>query len=235
MSRTTRALLTAALFAFALAARADALRLIAPAEGTTLRGGSFAELQWSAEDLPPSAEEWEAFLSLDGGKYYAFRLTPHLELDLQRFTFIVPNVDTCNARILIRVGDEVRETHFEARGTFSIKHDPRADVNVSRLVHFERGEAARDGDPGVVGWSDGARNGSAITWHSATPGSAPTIYGRTTVPETQPAEREAPGSRAVDRPSTARAQKAARNRHARRPDPLPIADDLLLVCRRRNI
>src|SRR6187549_1402423 len=120
MSRLGRYWAAVALFALASFARADSLHLLAPEAGTTLRGGSFAELRWSAPQLPAAAEEWEAFLSIDGGTYYAFRVTPHLEIDLRHFTFIVPNVDTRDARILIRVGDEKRETHFELPGSFSI-------------------------------------------------------------------------------------------------------------------
>ncbi len=74
-----------------------------------LRGGTRATVWWSAESLPPFVEEWEAFLSVDGGKFYAYRITPHLEADLRQFTFEVPNVETDQARILIRAGDERRE------------------------------------------------------------------------------------------------------------------------------
>ena len=70
---------------------AEPLRLTAPRAGEVLHGGGFATLQWSADALPPHAEEWEAFLSIDGGKYYAFRVTPHLDLGIQRFDFVVPS------------------------------------------------------------------------------------------------------------------------------------------------
>src|SRR5437763_15141390 len=84
--------LAVALLAFASFARAESLRVVAPANGATLRGGSFAELRWTAANVPAAAEEWEAFLSIDGGRYYAFRVTPHLDIQLRSFTFIVPNV-----------------------------------------------------------------------------------------------------------------------------------------------
>ena len=121
-------LMASAFLLSAAIAHADALRVVAPANGATLRGGSFAELRWSAAKLPAPAEEWEAFLSIDGGTYYAFRVTPHLDIDLHRFTFIVPNVDTRDARILIRTGNEVHETRFESRGSFTIVRDAKAAV-----------------------------------------------------------------------------------------------------------
>src|SRR6476661_1831838 len=77
--------LAVALLAFASFARAESLRVVAPANGATLRGGSFAELRWTSARLPSDAEEWEAFLSVDGGKYYAFRVTPHLDIKLRSF------------------------------------------------------------------------------------------------------------------------------------------------------
>src|SRR5947207_7689447 len=153
--------------AVALFASAEALHVVAPANGVSLRGGTFAELRWSAGQLPSFAEEWEGFLSIDGGKYYAFRITPHLDIDLQRFTFVVPNVDTRAARILIRTGNEVHETHFESRSLFSIVRD--RDAEAPRLLQFGRGEAAREGDPAVLSWTDGARNGSGVTQQSSTP------------------------------------------------------------------
>src|SRR3954469_13056453 len=170
-----RAFLVAALLAFASFARAESLHVVAPTNGTTLRGGSFAELRWTAAKVPPAAEEWEAFLSIDGGRYYAFRVTPHLDIQLRSFTFVVPNVDTRNARILIRTGDEVHELHFESRESFSIVRDEKSEASLPRVLASERGEAARDGDPGVVAWADGARDGSDVTPQSSTPSPAPAM------------------------------------------------------------
>src|SRR3954451_6879052 len=174
-SSMRRAFLAFALLGCATIARAESLHVVAPANGSTLRGGSFAELRWTAAQLPPAAEEWEAFLSIDGGKYYAFRVTPHLDIQLRRFTFVVPNVDTRNARILIRTGDEVHELHFERRDSFSIVRDEDAEASLPRVLASERGEAARDGDPSVVAWADGARDGSDVTPQSSSPSPSPTV------------------------------------------------------------
>ena len=232
MPRVTRPLLAFALIAFAAFARGDSLRLVAPADGVTLRGGSFAELRWSATQLPPATEEWEGFLSIDGGKYYAFRITPHLDINLQRFTFIVPNVDTHVARILIRTGNEVHESHFESRGTFSIVRDPNAELIVPRLLQFGRGEAARDGDPAVLSWTEGTRSGSDVTQHSST--TVPTrTLGRVT---TEPADAPSVLAPAIvlghsfDLPVFLQREENPVNRRSDR-----ISVDLLLTCRRRNV
>jgi hypothetical protein len=234
MSRLPRPLLAIAIFALASVARADAPRLVAPAAGTTLRGGSFAELRWSAAQLPASAEEWEAFLSVDGGKYYAFRITPHLDIDRQRFTFIVPNVDTHDARILIRTGNEVHESHFEIPDSFSIVRDPNAEQHLPKLSQFGRGEAARDGDPAVLSWTDGERNGSGITQQTSATVPSPSLGSRTRVTASVPIVL-APAASPITAPTITSTLLTVRRTHTRDTKPIPISVDLLLVCSRWNI
>jgi hypothetical protein len=234
MSRVIRSLLAVALFAFATIAEASSLQLVAPANDTTLRGGSFAELRWSATQLPPRTEEWEAFLSIDGGRYYAFRVTPHLDIKLRRFTFAVPNVTTRDARILIRAGNEEQETHFEPQGSFSIERDPNAEVVIPRLLQLRRGEAARDGDPDVLSWADGARSGFGVTQQtSATTPS--TSIGHLAAIATDSEPVLAPAVNEVAAPTIARRRQPTAKYETRKTEPLPISVDLLLVCRRRNI
>jgi hypothetical protein len=162
-------ILAAAVCAMPLSA--DALRVISPRAGATMRGGSFAALQWTAGALPPRAEEWEAFLSLDGGRYYAFRITPHLDIDRRAFDFLVPNVDTNDVRILIRTGDERHETLVELPDRFSIVRDDHADLPMHVLAGAGRAEAARQGDPLVVAWAEGDRAASRVTEQASTEGS----------------------------------------------------------------
>lgn len=230
----SRYLLAVALLALASLARAESLHLVAPAAGATLRGGSFAELRWSAGRLPASAEEWEAFLSVDGGEYYAFRITPHLDIGLRRFTFVVPNVETRQARILIRTGDEVQETHFESPVTFSIVRDAGAEKLLARLVHYGRAEAARESDPPVLGWTDGARNGTGVTEQSSpvvpSPSLDPRPRAESDAPDVLP-----PAACVTSAPQTAARLGTAAYGRAPRPEPPANAVDLLLVCRRRNI
>jgi hypothetical protein len=235
MSRLSRSLLAISLLAFASLASADSLRLLAPADGATLRGGSFAELHWSAGQLPAPAEEWEAFLSIDGGKYYAFRVTPHLDIDRQRFTFIVPNVDTHDARILIRTGDEVHEAHFESRGSFTIVRDPSAEQTAPRLLQLGRGEAARDGDPAVLSWTDGARNGSGLTQQSSPAVPSSSIGSLAAVTSGASPAVLAPAGKSVGAPAIASTRQPLNYEHTRKAEPLQRSADLLLVCRRRNI
>jgi len=234
MSRVTRPLFAIVMFAIASFAQASALQLVAPADGTTLRGGSFAELHWSATQLPPAAEEWEAFLSVDGGKYYAFRVTPHLDIELRRFTFLVPNVDTRDARILIRAGDEAHETHFAPTGSFAIVRDRNAEIAIPRVLQFGRGEAAREGDPDVLSWTEGARDGLGLTQRSSTATPSTSIDVVTaSIRDSEPVV--VPAANEIDEPIVAVARISAATYDAQKEEPLPQSVDLLLVCSRRNI
>lgn len=147
----------------AVSASATTVRLVSPANGDALRGGSLATLDWRGVALPHEAEEWEAFLSVNGGAYYAFRITPHLDLDRRQITWVVPNVDAKDARILIRVGDERDETGIELPVSFAIERDPSMGLPKPEIAPEGKGEAARDGDDDVIGWAYGDRNGERVT------------------------------------------------------------------------
>jgi hypothetical protein len=144
-----------------VASAAAALEVSAPAAGATLRGGSVARLTWSADALPADVDEWEAFLSIDGGVHYGFRITPHLDIALRSVTWLVPNVDAGDARLLIRTGDERNERMFVLPLSFAIARD--ANTHLLRpIAGNKRGESAREGDDPVAGWAEGDRRGTRV-------------------------------------------------------------------------
>ncbi|HXO40350.1 MAG TPA: hypothetical protein VN999_02805 [Thermoanaerobaculia bacterium] len=141
------------------------VELLAPQAAIPLAAGSTAVLEW--EPLAglaalPAREEWEAFLSLDGGRTYSVRITPHLDSDLRRTLWEVPGVPSADVRLLLRFGNERRETVIELPQRFTIAATP-APILGSLLppaaLAPRRGEAARPGDQGVVAWTDGSRRG----------------------------------------------------------------------------
>jgi len=144
------------------------IRLVTPRAGVALAAGSTAEIEWAPvagfAGLPKS-EEWEAFLSVDGGATYPMRITPHLDSDLRRFHFQVPPVPTANARILLRFGDERRETAVELPERFAIQAAPAGVLEEtfqgSRRA-FAAGEPALPGHAGVVSWVEGSRRGGGL-------------------------------------------------------------------------
>ena len=181
-ARVAPALLVLAALAPA-AARADELvRLLSPAQGATLEAGSALTLEWApGPDLAgfAGAEEWEVFLSLDGGRTYLARITPHLDLAVRRVTVRLPDLPSADARLLLRMGDERIEREQELPGSYRIvrsharraQEDPRAAIArpVWRASALRRGESARPGAPGVVHWVEGNRDGSGWTERRSAP------------------------------------------------------------------
>ena len=162
MRRAALLLSILALFALpALAAGGEMARLVSPSEGHEMVAGSFATIEWEGLALPEHTVEWEAFLSLDGGRTWPLRVTPHLDISIRRFSFRVPDLPTREARIMLRFGDERREVGMEAPQRFAIA--PAAfSTPRNRMRVLSRGESAREGDEGVVVWVRGSRSGGGL-------------------------------------------------------------------------
>jgi hypothetical protein len=150
------------------------VRLVSPAlEGgkARLAPGDLIPLAWEAEGgLPSEVEEWEAFLSLDGGATWPVRITPHLDVAKRQFLWRVPYLPSRAARLLLRFGDERREREVEVPGTFAIAEGSHrfrgaAAWEGPELPTFRRGEKARPRDPrdrGTALWTEGRRDGSRL-------------------------------------------------------------------------
>ncbi|MGH7488313.1 MAG: hypothetical protein ACREMY_22350, partial [bacterium] len=147
------------------------VRLVTPRAGARLVADSTAKLEWAPLarfDGLGEPEEWEAFLSLDGGATYPVRLTPHLDVDLRSIRFQVPSIPTANARILLRFGDERGETAIELPERIAIvaASPVEAPAQAMKLLRarraFEAGEPALPGQAGVVSWVEGSRRGGDL-------------------------------------------------------------------------
>jgi hypothetical protein len=170
------ALLSAGIAAASPAPVRLAVELTAPAVGEPLRAGSVAELAWEPREpfAQPFArngpiQEWEAFLSLDGGAHYTVRVTPHLDRGLRKVLWQVPAIPTRDARLLLRFGDERREIVFAVPQRFVIT-GPASPAGPGSAAGFELlparrsfspGEPALPGQAGVVVWAEGTRQGGA--------------------------------------------------------------------------
>lgn len=144
------------------------VELIRPMPGDVLVGGSEATVSWrplrELEDL--GIDEWEAFLSYDGGRHWPVRITPHLDIELSTFRFVVPHIPSDDVRLMLRFGDERRETGYilpmtlrsvVIQGSWA---PPPAPAGAP-------GEAARPGVPGVVLWVEGDRGGRELSVRTA--------------------------------------------------------------------
>jgi hypothetical protein len=150
---------------------ADLVRLVSPRADAPLTAGSSVLVAWEAgNDLAAfaRAEEWELFLSVDGGRTYVSRLTPHLDLSLRRVRVRVPNLPSEDARLLVRVGDEADEREQVLPGRFRIVAAPLAPP-AWRQREPDRGESPRAGAPGVLLWAEGNRDGTGWVEREAEP------------------------------------------------------------------
>jgi hypothetical protein len=86
------------------------VELIRPLPGEVLVGGREATVAWrplrELDDL--GIDEWEAFVSYDGGRHWPVRITPHLDIELSSFRFVVPHIPSDDVRLMLRFGDERR-------------------------------------------------------------------------------------------------------------------------------
>jgi hypothetical protein len=161
------------LFALAAPSRAAVpIRMVMPSPGADLAAGSLAILEWEAEEDTFGGrriEEWEAFLSLDGGRTWPLRLTPHLDAGIRRFSFRVPDFPSREARLLLRFGNEQVEVETEIPGSFTISAglEPPVLDPLPPSLRLSRGESARPGDGGVVLWTEGTRDGAGLREVSA--------------------------------------------------------------------
>jgi hypothetical protein len=151
--------------ALSAAAKSFDVRLMEPAEHAVVAAGSTVSIGWEAQNVPANVEEWEAFLSIDAGRTYPIRLTPHLDARIHRFPWHVPNLPGAEVTILLRFGDEHQERRFAFPSRARITGLSSGLAFLFEPPAFEaprRGEAAAVGGEGVVGWVEGARDGSSL-------------------------------------------------------------------------
>ncbi len=211
----------------------EPLVVVAPRNGAALRGGSLATIAWTATTaLPPDVVEWEAFLSVDGGQYYATRITPHLDIDIRSFEWRVPNVASNDVRLLIRIGDEREETSVDVPLRLSIVADPLVRIPVAHVAR-STGEAARPGDPGVAVWVKGDRRGHELMLESAPVCAS---FGKTSTYSAKPLKHgeAVPPVVVISHRSLFSIASIAAVPRVRTAAPV-LARDILLLVRRRNI
>jgi len=152
-----------ALPAGALEMPPDGFEILSPQPHSELRAGGSLTLEWRAGPAAGTFEEWEAFLSLDGGATWPYRLTPHLDRALNRVEVELPAVASPRARLLFRFGDERRERELLFPFELAVAPPDRAAPSLAAARWTDRAaEPARPGLGGVSEWVEGARDGSRL-------------------------------------------------------------------------
>ncbi|HET7451531.1 MAG TPA: hypothetical protein VFL12_02225 [Thermoanaerobaculia bacterium] len=188
-------------------------RLVSPATETVVHPGERVEI--AVADAPLGAEEWEAFLSLDGGVTYPLRATPHLPAGEPSFAWTVPALAPGRVRVKVRFGVAGTEHEFFLAETFSIGTGDSGTLVAPDPRAIGAGPAAGEGD--TVAWVDRSNGGTRLVVPVPERGLAPTpsLAARLRAPLAGP-KRTA--FAAPDRPATSRLVPVATD--IRRPAPL---------------
>jgi hypothetical protein len=136
------------------------VRLLEPAVGTRVLAGSTAFLEWNASGTPANVDEWEAFISIDGGRTYLSRVTPHLDAAIHGFRFTVPDLPGAEVTVLLRFGDERDERRFVFPARMHISGVASALAPAPEAG--ARGEAFDVDEEGATSWIEGSRDGSSL-------------------------------------------------------------------------
>lgn len=108
-----------------------------------LRPGDELRIGWRFAQADPAfagVDEWEAYLSLDGGRSYFLRLTPDMRPDVREVVWRVPDLRADDVRLFLHMGGRDFEKSMElpARLRFLGSEAPARQV-ASRALH--EGEA----------------------------------------------------------------------------------------------
>jgi hypothetical protein len=153
----TSLLFAAAFLAAAAARRSEAFpRLASPAGGTIVAPGRVTRI--TIADEPPGAEEWEAFVSVDGGRTYPLRATPHLPIAERGFDWVVPALPPGALRMKVRFGTGGIEREFLLAEEFGVG----TGVSGAPVIPDPGaiGETPAPGEEDTVAWVD-VENGRA--------------------------------------------------------------------------
>ena len=212
------------------------VHLIEPAAGIDLAAGSTTSIAWEAFGTPANVEEWEAFLSVDGGRTYPLRVTPHLDATIHRFQWNVPNLPGAQVAVLLRFGDERDERRFIFPARMRI-HGVASTL--APIQADERGHDVDLAEEGATAWVEGTRDGASLRHvvldgTSMLSGGAELDFPRND--ESASALTCAGGDPSIRRP-VAKVHVASNglSRLPSRVDGRRYVGDILLTSRRRNI
>jgi hypothetical protein len=142
------------------------IRMLTPQKGDAFRPGDTVTITWeyvNVDGRPPANTSWceqEIYLSLDGGRTNARRLTLALDPSVRSFEWVVPNTPSDNAVLDIHYGCETTNSPAEVpnkqvQSRFRILPIDRTgeELTLNRLP-----TQVRAGDPLTVSWSSSVLN-----------------------------------------------------------------------------
>ena len=132
------------------------VRLISPAPGDVLVAGQRTTVTWEASISKGFDLTWceqEIYLSIDGGKTPAMRISPQLDPKAQSFDWVVPDAPTDKAVLDLRFGCEgtyPETAHPQTASTFVIARSasPTPTVSLKSLASSQ----VAPGEKVTIGW-----------------------------------------------------------------------------------
>ncbi|MEZ5313855.1 MAG: hypothetical protein R2862_09510 [Thermoanaerobaculia bacterium] len=182
----------------------------------------------------------EAFLSLDGGRSWPVRLTPHLGIDRRRIRVRVPDLPTEEARLLFRIGDEREERAALLPERFRIVRGDTAprDATAAALTPATRAVSRHSQGPRRPSSGPTARVTAAVGRSTSSRSAGFHGSGSGLSADTAPplaAESESrPTAAAPAAAGRVRAAAATPSTRSGRPSAPARSQDLLLLLSRRN-
>ena len=170
MRKRLPTLLFLAVVAAAASVTADSPRLASPPDGSAVRPGDTVAI--TVGEAPKDAEEWEAFLSVDGGRSYPIRVTPHLSIRDRSFTWSVPSLPAASACLRVRFGSGGVESEFALPERFSILPSSRGTL-VAPGRSSAVGAAPALGEEGTIAWVEQVGVEARLVVPLSTEGMAP--------------------------------------------------------------
>ncbi len=110
------------------------------------------EVSW--DRCPKGTREWEAFLSLDGGRSFPIRVTPHLSASIRSFSWPLPRLVSDDARLRIRFGDGASELEYDLESGFPLR--PAAGASPLTPATRDLGERPARGEERTAAWVEGS-------------------------------------------------------------------------------
>ena len=110
------------------------------------------EISW--DRCPKGTREWEAFLSLDGGRSFPIRVTPHLNAAVRSFSWPVPRLVSDDARLRVRFGDGSSELEYDVERGFSLRPPP--DALPLTPANRDLGARPSRGEEQTAAWVEGS-------------------------------------------------------------------------------
>jgi len=152
--RARGGILAAALCVWAGSPAVADVRIVAPVAGSALRAGTPDLVRWTG--VPEESDELEILLLVGDGARIPVRLTGELDGRTRSFTWVVPNLPSPRARLLVRFEDEGLETEAEAGPSFEIVPDATRPIEEVRRQGSElwTGAGPASGDLPEAGLED---------------------------------------------------------------------------------